>query len=326
MFFVDPNVYKKMNVAAASNFTSITSVSKEDYDNTCIVKSFTYEDKTLRMVILREPDEDHSFYFMAKDSLALLGYNIEHHVSRTLQQHVSDHDRLTFTDLMKKAAYFKGGAMGDTMEGIPLKFQPHTTFLTESGFYSLIMRSSLPSAIKIRDWVTSDVLPSIRRTGTYSVPTPEVEVASATPEVNIVNMDMVDVEEEKFVLVKPLTLTAANYIQLVLSKERAEQQLEEYKQRMEEYKQRMEKYEEMLFNRSNGQYEQEEEENVLVPKSIVISRKCSGCKQVKMAEHFYRDRSQSGGLSYKCIECIKAGKQNKKKNSANTIVNVNITK
>lgn len=45
-----------------------------------------------------------------------------------------------------------------------------TNFVTESGLYAVILRSEKKSAKKFRKWITSDVLPSIRKTGTYSVP------------------------------------------------------------------------------------------------------------------------------------------------------------
>ena len=44
-----------------------------------------------------------------------------------------------------------------------------TTFINESGLYSLILGSKLDSAKKFKRWVTSEVLPSIRKTGSYSV-------------------------------------------------------------------------------------------------------------------------------------------------------------
>lgn len=45
------------------------------------------------------------------------------------------------------------------------------TFINEPGLYRLIMRSNLPTAEKFMDWVCEEVLPSIRKTGSYSVAT-----------------------------------------------------------------------------------------------------------------------------------------------------------
>lgn len=46
----------------------------------------------------------------------------------------------------------------------------NTIVVNESGMYSLIFGSKLPNAKKFKKWVTSEVLPSIRKTGTYQVP------------------------------------------------------------------------------------------------------------------------------------------------------------
>lgn len=45
-----------------------------------------------------------------------------------------------------------------------------TNFITESGLYTVILRSDKPNAKKFRKWVTSEVLPSIRKTGSYGMP------------------------------------------------------------------------------------------------------------------------------------------------------------
>ena len=45
-----------------------------------------------------------------------------------------------------------------------------TNFITESGLYAVILRSDKPNAKKFRKWVTSEVLPQIRRTGAYQKP------------------------------------------------------------------------------------------------------------------------------------------------------------
>ena len=44
-----------------------------------------------------------------------------------------------------------------------------TNFISESGLYALIMRSNKPAAKNFRKWITSEVIPSIRKTGSYSI-------------------------------------------------------------------------------------------------------------------------------------------------------------
>lgn len=52
-------------------------------------------------------------------------------------------------------------------------------FVTESGLYALIMRSNKPEARKFRKWITSEVLPSLRKYGVYSVDKKVMEKAEA---------------------------------------------------------------------------------------------------------------------------------------------------
>ncbi|NCB17313.1 MAG: phage antirepressor protein [Synergistales bacterium] len=53
-------------------------------------------------------------------------------------------------------------------EGI--RGNPEMNIISESGMYTLVMRSNKPHARKFRKWVTSEVLPSIRKTGSYAAP------------------------------------------------------------------------------------------------------------------------------------------------------------
>lgn len=58
----------------------------------------------------------------------------------------------------------KGVTLVDTLDGTQ-----KMTIINESGLYSLILSSKLPDAKKFKRWVTSEVLPSIRKTGNYSM-------------------------------------------------------------------------------------------------------------------------------------------------------------
>ncbi|CAH0717171.1 unnamed protein product, partial [Brenthis ino] len=53
---------------------------------------------------------------------------------------------------------------------IPAYWKPNTIFIKESGLYSLIFRSNMPDAKQFKRWVTSEVLPSIRKTRAYVSP------------------------------------------------------------------------------------------------------------------------------------------------------------
>lgn len=87
-------------------------------------------------------------WFVGKDVAAALGYEKERNA---LQKHVDADDAL------KRGVLTNGGMQ-------------EMTVINESGLYSLIFGSKLDSAKKFKKWVTSEVLPSIRKTGSYGVP------------------------------------------------------------------------------------------------------------------------------------------------------------
>ena len=93
-------------------------------------------------------------WFVGKDVAEVLGYQ---NGSRDINRHVDDEDKLC-----TKIEY-----AGQKRE---------VTIINESGLYSLILSSKLPNAKKFKRWVTSEVLPSIRKTGSYGKPMSELEI------------------------------------------------------------------------------------------------------------------------------------------------------
>lgn len=86
-------------------------------------------------------------WFIGKDVAEVLGYT---NPTKAMQDHVDDEDR-TFNETLK------------------LSRQSGAWLINESGLYSLILSSKLPNAKRFKHWVTSEVLPSIRKTGSYSI-------------------------------------------------------------------------------------------------------------------------------------------------------------
>ena len=86
--------------------------------------------------------------FVGKDVAQALGYSDS---NKAIRIHVDDED--------------KGGAVLSTPGG-----NQKVIFINESGLYSLILSSKLPQAKAFKRWVTSEVLPSIRKTGHYELP------------------------------------------------------------------------------------------------------------------------------------------------------------
>ena len=72
-----------------------------------------------------------------------------------------------------------------------------TNFVTESGLYAVILRSDKPNARKFRKWVTSEVLPSIRKTGSYAVPMTTGEQIQLLAQGNVELNQRVDKVEDK---------------------------------------------------------------------------------------------------------------------------------
>lgn len=97
---------------------------------------------------VRTVDIDGEIYFVGKDITDTLEYQ---NGSRDIERHVDEEDRL-ISQL--------------TIAGQ----KRNVTLINESGLYSLILGSRLPNARKFKRWVTSEVLPSIRKTGGYHLP------------------------------------------------------------------------------------------------------------------------------------------------------------
>ena len=100
-------------------------------------------------------DEKGEPWFCAKDLCDALGYKKS---SDSVKQHVM------YDDTMKRGVWVEVGMKKD---GTPAKRLTQMIFVNESGFYALVLGSKLPSALMFKDWVTSVVLPQIRKTGGY---------------------------------------------------------------------------------------------------------------------------------------------------------------
>lgn len=70
------------------------------------------------------------------------------------------------------------------------------TVINESGLYSLILSSKLPSAKKFKRWVTSEVLPAIRKTGHYEVPGYAPKATSIGEVVNLIKITRQTMKEQ----------------------------------------------------------------------------------------------------------------------------------
>lgn len=119
---------------------------------------------------------DNEPWLVGKDVATDLGYQ---NGSRDINRHVDEEDR-------RKVMVFDG------------KQNKETIVINESGLYALVFGSKLPSAKKFKHWVTSEVLPTLRKTGSYAkVPTGPRELLMLTIKAHEQTAQRVDVLEEK---------------------------------------------------------------------------------------------------------------------------------
>lgn len=96
---------------------------------------------------VRVIEKNNEPWFVGKEITAILGYK---NANDALGKHVDSED--------------KGVAKCDTLGG-----KQNFTIINESGLYSLVLSSKLPQAKQFKRWVTHEVIPTIRKTGSYSV-------------------------------------------------------------------------------------------------------------------------------------------------------------
>ena len=131
---------------------------------------------------IRAIEKDGEPWFVGKDVAEILGYA---NASKSVLTHVDAEDK-TFVVL----------DIADSQNGNVPVGQSKTAFVNESGLYSLILSSKLPTAKKFKRWVTSEVLPSIRKHGMYAMPD-TVEKMIADPDTAIRLLTTLKEEQNK---------------------------------------------------------------------------------------------------------------------------------
>lgn len=105
---------------------------------------FNFEKKEIRTMLINDEP-----WFVGKDVAEVLGYK---KTENAIANHVDEEDKTT-----------------TLLQGSGSNYKSKTVIINESGLYSLVLSSKLPSAKKFKRWVTSEVLPSLRKTGKYSI-------------------------------------------------------------------------------------------------------------------------------------------------------------
>lgn len=135
---------------------------------------------------IRVINQNNEPWFVAKDITAVLGYK---NPSKAIKDHVDTEDKLNNETLLSLGQ--RGGWI-----------------INESGLYSLILSSKIPTAKAFKRWVTHEVLPSIRRTGGYMVTkadeTPEETMARAV----LIAQDTINRQKQQIADMQPKALFA----------------------------------------------------------------------------------------------------------------------
>ncbi|MES5111832.1 BRO family protein [Lactobacillus iners] len=138
-----------------------------------MLRLFQFEEQNVRTLVI-----DDEPYFVGKDVAEILGYVKPRNA---ISVHVDDED--------KKDAPIQG-----TLGGVQTM-----TMVNESGLYSLILSSKLPTAKKFKRWVTSEVLPTIRKHGAYMTEQ-KIEEALLNPDTLITLAKQLKAEKEQRLL------------------------------------------------------------------------------------------------------------------------------
>ncbi|MBX7751023.1 ORF6C domain-containing protein [Staphylococcus aureus] len=142
------------------------------------LQTFNFEELPVRTLEVNgEP------YFIGKDVADILGYT---NSRKALSDHVDEEDKLT-------SRIVTSGQ------------NRNVTIINESGLYSLIFSSKLENAKRFKRWVTSEVLPTLRKTGAYQVPSDPMQALrlmfeateQTKQEIKNVKGDVIDLKENQ---------------------------------------------------------------------------------------------------------------------------------
>lgn len=124
---------------------------------------------------IRTIEKDGEPWFVGKDVAAALGYE---RPTKAILDHVDDEDK----------------------DEVPIQDSigrsQNTPIINESGLYSLVLSSKLPTAKKFKRWITSEVIPSIRKHGAYMTPD-KLEEVLLKPDTLIQLAQNLKAEQEK---------------------------------------------------------------------------------------------------------------------------------
>ena len=200
---------KSMNQKAeGSKAAGSAKCGAKSSNNKMAAPVFVFENPEFGMV-RTATDEKGEPWFCAKDLCDALGYK---NSSSAVSQHVRSSDIVK--RYVARPAKNRFGVCEGKMQIVQM------IFVNESGFYALVLGSKLPSALMFKDWVTSVVLPQIRKTGGY-IPVHEGESEEETIR-NAEEILRATLKEKEMLLEQQRKLLEESRIQLAESRTQLE--------------------------------------------------------------------------------------------------------
>lgn len=141
-------------------------------------------------------DDDGNPWFVARDVADILDYT---NTAKAIQNHVDDEDKCIIGEIESSQNHpYQNGMV-----------RINTILINESGLYSLILRSKKKEAKQFKRWITSEVIPSLRKTGEYVVPKNIIKERLEILEMarNLLTFDG-DIEDRDKLLLKDLSRNA----------------------------------------------------------------------------------------------------------------------
>lgn len=183
---------KEVVVSTTSTESQLTSVSDLTEK---INMLFSYNNLNIRVVGTTENP-----WFSGKDIASVLGYD---NTVKAIKHNVDEDDKKLLSSLIQEVIV------------LPSDFSQYdlsSYYINESGFYSLILKSRLESAKIFKKWVTSEVLPAIRKTGQYRS---EQRIAQLEQEKQLAIDHAESVKEEKTRVEHELKLSREKELKLM---------------------------------------------------------------------------------------------------------------
>lgn len=132
-------------------------------------------------------DKNNELWFNANNTAKALGYS---DLKDAIKRHVKKKDTIQLKDINYDNK--KGG-------------HSQTLFLNEAGLYSLMIKSRMPNAVEFTDWITHDVLPSIRKYGSYKLKKEyEKKFNNIMKKINFLEKENLKIKEENAIITKDL--------------------------------------------------------------------------------------------------------------------------